>query len=554
MSRAELAEAVNKYLWRTTGTRHALDAHAIARYERGKVSWPSAAYRAGLKAVLSADTDTDLGFRPSRRGSGMQRLSPEATGRAPLGPTPSRGPELLGAGDWIHAGCESKRTVVGVPNILLADLIDEAGISHSGLASKINEMVGTRYDHTSVARWIRHRAVPRGHVPEVICDLLSRRIGRTLAVDDIGMEPARADPTDELDTTVRRAAATWRRDARAVARVADSAPLTDSSAVAPVFEWENPPDDRDVSHRGHGVIGVSDVEWLKAARQHYEEMYRRVGGIPVRPRLTRLLTDQVTPLLSASYSDATGRYLYRTVGSLTALAGICAYDASHQPLARRYFLSALRMAKASGDRAFGAYIVALLANQAMAAAQYRRVVQFCESAARAAGDALTPALASDLYTMQARAYARMSDKQSCQSLMSRAEAMAGRIRPREEPAETSYVQPGLVETQHAEALRQLADLTAAEEYAAEAVRTVDQAHLRGQVHRYAGLALVRVQQGRVDEALEPAYHMLERFRGIESGRLHDRLRSVRLALTSRSTTPEIGAFAEHVDAELNLGV
>ncbi|MBB4931286.1 hypothetical protein F4561_002106 [Lipingzhangella halophila] len=111
---------------------------------------------------------------------------------------------------------------------------------------------------------------------------------------------------------------------------------------------------------------------------------------------------------------------------------------------------------------------------------------------------------------------------------------------------------GLAE--HAEALRHLGDLAAAAEHAAEAVRTAGQAHLRGQVHRCAGLVLVRVQRSRADEALEPAHLTLERFRGIESGRLHDRGRSVRSALTSRSSTPEIGEFADRADAELNLAV
>lgn len=70
LSRAELAEAVNDHLWWTTGKRHALDVHAIARYERGKVRWPNAAYRAGLKAILRVASDADLGFSPVRRGGG----------------------------------------------------------------------------------------------------------------------------------------------------------------------------------------------------------------------------------------------------------------------------------------------------------------------------------------------------------------------------------------------------------------------------------------------------------------------------------------------------
>ncbi|QFZ18674.1 hypothetical protein [Saccharothrix syringae] len=63
MSRRELAEAVNAWLWRTTGKRYSLDAHTIARYERGSVRWPGAHYRAALRHVLGVATDAELGFR-----------------------------------------------------------------------------------------------------------------------------------------------------------------------------------------------------------------------------------------------------------------------------------------------------------------------------------------------------------------------------------------------------------------------------------------------------------------------------------------------------------
>jgi hypothetical protein len=84
MSRAELAEAVNAELWRTTGRRYALDAHAIARYERGAVRWPNARYRSALRAVLDA-TDEQLGFRPTPRGSVTQARSLGATVHHELG-------------------------------------------------------------------------------------------------------------------------------------------------------------------------------------------------------------------------------------------------------------------------------------------------------------------------------------------------------------------------------------------------------------------------------------------------------------------------------------
>lgn len=68
LSRLELAEAVNRWLWEQTGRRFELDDHLIGKWERGQVRWPMAAYRAAVRAVLGAESDAALGFRaPSRR-------------------------------------------------------------------------------------------------------------------------------------------------------------------------------------------------------------------------------------------------------------------------------------------------------------------------------------------------------------------------------------------------------------------------------------------------------------------------------------------------------
>ncbi|MET8779489.1 XRE family transcriptional regulator [Nocardia sp. NPDC004654] len=61
-----MAEAVNDYLWHKYGQRRELDAHTIARYERGAVRWPNQSYREALSAVLNA-TESELGFVPTRR-------------------------------------------------------------------------------------------------------------------------------------------------------------------------------------------------------------------------------------------------------------------------------------------------------------------------------------------------------------------------------------------------------------------------------------------------------------------------------------------------------
>ena len=74
MSRSELAEAVNAHVWATTGQRTTLDAHAIARYERGQSRWPGKQYRDSLRAVLGVETDAEIGFYRTKRGSAAREV------------------------------------------------------------------------------------------------------------------------------------------------------------------------------------------------------------------------------------------------------------------------------------------------------------------------------------------------------------------------------------------------------------------------------------------------------------------------------------------------
>jgi hypothetical protein len=206
--------------------------------------------------------------------------------------------------------------------------------------------------------------------------------------------------------------------------------------------------------------------------------------------------------------------------------------------------------KASGDRGFGGYIVALLANQAMCLANYRHVVQLGETALRGARGCLSPAVISDLHTLQAKAYARMGDRLGCHEQMSLAEAYADRIETSEEPPETGYVQPGLVHLQHAEALRQLGDLAPAQSYAREALRTAEGSHLRSQFHRFATLAMVLASGRDADAAVAAADQMLDRSAGMESRRVRDRLAAVCSAIGAQSDSAVAAEFAMRARQQL----
>ncbi|MCB5182360.1 transcriptional regulator [Streptomyces antimicrobicus] len=442
-------------------------------------------------------------------------------------------------------------------NALLDALLAEAGMSHAGLAAHVNQAgrsrgLALRYEHTAVNRWLKGQR-PRGQVPDLICEVLATRLRRPLSLDDIGLglpgQSGGGPGTACLGGFVDRATALWRADQQGRQHALGEAALTGTPAVIPVWEWENPPEDADVSRDGPLLVGPEHIEILRAARAHYELMYRRAGGMATRARIVRFLGTETAPVLRGSYSDALGRRLHRATGSLVAVAGICAYDSDAHGLAQRYFHQALRLAKASGDRGLGAYVIALIVNQSLHLREFRQALAFAEAALRAAGRHTTPALAADLYAMQAKAYAQLGDGRAALECIRLAETAAERIRPGSEPDETGYVQPGLVNVQVAEALLSLGELDAAHEQAAAAVGTP--AHDRGRVHRLAMLCEIQLRQGEADRAVVAAAEMAERAKGMESLRLRDRLRAVREQLLT-SGCADAEETAQLIDGALRV--
>lgn len=80
LSRHEVAEAVNAWIYENADKTTALDANYVAKLERGVVRRPSAHYRAGLRAVLGVATDAELGFFPPCRG---RTTTKQASGSMP---------------------------------------------------------------------------------------------------------------------------------------------------------------------------------------------------------------------------------------------------------------------------------------------------------------------------------------------------------------------------------------------------------------------------------------------------------------------------------------
>lgn len=442
---------------------------------------------------------------------------------------------------------------MGEPNILLKALIKEAGFSHAGLASRVNARGGgLRYDHTAIARWIRDHAIPRGSVPDLICDILGERLGRTLSPRDIGMEPTSAPRLDEFspERLARRATARWGNDSPEHT-ASNPRLLQGVAALAPIIEWESHFDEPLTTCGDGRAVGTGDIEMLRTARDHFEQMYRQVGGVAVWPRLVQFLNNHAAPRLRSSYSKDAGRTIQRAAGGLVALAGVCAYDADRQGVAQRYYLDALGMAKTSADRAFGVYVIDLLATQAFLLGEHRQVLRYAEAGLRGDRQDIPAALLADLHTMQAKALAQLRDRRASHHHIQLADSAAGAADSGQRIPEAGYVQGGHLECRHAETLAHLGDLRAARRFAEESVGTADQAHPRSQVHRLAVLADVLIAEGKdLDLAVDVGAKMLDRAWGMESQRIRSRLRTLRASMIRSSDYQPARELVERIDTVL----
>jgi tetratricopeptide (TPR) repeat protein len=155
MSRTELAEEINSYLWEASNRRRtfSLSEHTLGRYERGEIRWPSAAYREGLRAKLNASTDADLGFWPTRRGNtastNTSTLAPHRSGAVDLGMRPgaflaqisTETPvsERIGWSDVEHVRATT-RAVAMSENLHGGGLSTEAGVSQLRWSGRLLEV------------------------------------------------------------------------------------------------------------------------------------------------------------------------------------------------------------------------------------------------------------------------------------------------------------------------------------------------------------------------------------------------------------------------------
>ncbi|CAM5369478.1 Regulatory protein OS=Streptomyces antimycoticus OX=68175 GN=SANT12839_030750 PE=4 SV=1 [Streptomyces antimycoticus] len=115
-----------------------------------------------------------------------------------------------------------------------------------------------------------------------------------------------------------------------------------------------------------------DIAALRSVGELFAALDQTYGGGHARQALVRYLEHEGEPMLRGSYNEATGRRLFGAVADLTRLAGWTSFDIAAHGLAQRYFVQALRLAQAAGDRTYGSYVLVTMSRQAVYLGHGRR--------------------------------------------------------------------------------------------------------------------------------------------------------------------------------------
>lgn len=117
---------------------------------------------------------------------------------------------------------------------------------------------------------------------------------------------------------------------------------------------------------------MGDVERFRATVEMFRELDNRFGGGHAREALIRYLQGDAVRLLRGRCPDTVRSALLSAVAEGTQLAAWMTYDSTpHSPQAQRYYIQALGLAQAGGDRLLGAAILDAMSHQATYTGRFR---------------------------------------------------------------------------------------------------------------------------------------------------------------------------------------
>ncbi|MFJ2771764.1 MFS transporter [Streptomyces sp. NPDC087300] len=461
------------------------------------------------------------------------------------------------------------------PNEKLGTVLALAGISNAGLARRVNDLgaqrgLTLRYDKTSVARWVSKGMVPQGAAPHLIAAAIGQKLGRPVPLHEIGL--ADADPAPEvglafprdvgaavksatelyrLDLAGRRAGSggIWQSLAGSFAVSAYATPASrwlitpaDSSVARDVSREPVPADDSGAPMK----VGHSDVLKLREAAEDARRWDSKYGGGDWRSSMVpECLRVEAAPLLLGSYSDEVGRALFGASAELTRLAGWMAFDTGQQEAAQRYYIQALRLARAAADVPLGGYVLASMSLQATYRGFGDEGVDLAQAALERNRGLATARTMSFFRLVEARAHARANDAQAAGAALRAAEGWLERARDGDnDPSWLGFYSYDRFAADAAECYRDLKAPRQVRRFTEQALSRPTEEFVRSHGLRLVVSAVAELESGNLDAACEQGTRALEVAGRISSARTTEYVRDLLHRLEPYGDEPRVVELRE----------
>lgn len=428
------------------------------------------------------------------------------------------------------------------PNEKLGTLLALAGISNAGLARRVNDLgaqrgLTLRYDKTSVARWVTKGMVPQGAAPHLIAAAIGSKLGRPVPLHEIGL--ADADPAPEVGLAfprdvgdaVRSATELWRLDL-AGRRDFLAGSFAVTAYATPASRWLITPADGSVARNGSEPsairVGHSDVAKLREAAEDARRWDSKYGGGDWRSGMVpECLRVEAAPLLLGAYSDEVGRCLFGATAELTRLAGWMAFDTGQQEAAQRYYIQALRLARAAADVPLGGYVLASMSLQATYRGFADEGVDLAQAALERNRGLATARTMSFFHLVEARAHAKASDAHSAAGALAAAEAQLERSRKGDpDPTWLGFYSYDRLAADAAECYRDLGAPRQVRRFTEQALASPAEDFVRSHGLRLVVSAVAELESGNLDAACAAGTRALEVAGRISSARTTEYVRDL----------------------------
>ncbi|MFJ9792437.1 sporulation protein [Streptomyces globosus] len=293
-------------------------------------------------------------------------------------------------------------------------------------------------------------------------------------------------------------------------------------------------------------VGHSDVSKLREAAEDARRWDSKYGGGDWRSSMVpECLRVDAAPLLLGSYSDEVGRALFGATAELTRLAGWMAFDTGQQEAAQRYYIQALRLARAAADVPLGGYVLASMSLQATYRDFPDEGVDLAQAAVERNRGLATARTMSFFRLVEARAHAKAGDSAAAGAALRAAEGWLERARPGDpDPTWLGFYSYDRFAADAAECYRDLKLPRQVRRFTEQALSRPTEEYVRSHGLRLVVSAVAELESGNLDAACAAGTRAVEVAGRISSARTTEYVRDLLQRLEPYGDEPRVAELRE----------